>query len=219
MIKAFFVDFYGTVVHEDGEIIKKITEIIYDTGRVENKPEIGAFWWNDFQSMFTNSYGDSFETQRVLEEKSLVHTLAKFCSTANAKELSNYMFEHWIKPPIFEESKDFFASSPIPIYIVSNIDTADILKAIEYHDLTPTGVFTSEDARAYKPRTELFELALRSTGLKTDEVIHIGDSISSDVKGASSVNIRALWLNRFGKEIPEGVECITDLLGALDKIM
>lgn len=219
MIKAFFVDFYGTVVHEDGEIIKKITEIIYNTGKVENKSEIGAFWWNDFQSMFTNSYGDSFETQRVLEEKSLVHTLAKFGSTANAKELSRYMFEHWIKPPIFEESKKFFASSPVPIYIVSNIDTADILKAIEYHNLTPTGVFTSEDARAYKPRKELFELALQSTGLKADEVIHIGDSISSDVKGASSVNIRALWLNRFGKEIPEGVESITNLLGALDKIM
>ena len=218
MIKAFFVDFYGTVVHEDGEIIKKITEIIYDTGKVENKSEIGTFWWNDFQSMFLNSYGDSFKTQRVLEEKSLEHTLAKFCSTANAKELSDYMFAHWIEPPIFEESKKFFASSPIPIYIVSNIDTADILKAIEYHNLRPTGVFTSEDARAYKPRKELFELALRSTGLKADEVIHIGDSISSDVKGASSVNIRALWLNRFGKEIPEGVECITDLLGALDKI-
>lgn len=218
MIKAFFVDFYGTVVHEDGEIIKKITEIICDTGKVENKSEIGTFWWNDFQSMFTNSYGDSFETQRVLEEKSLVHTLAKFCSTANAKELSNYMFEHWIKPPIFEESKKFFAASPVPIYIVSNIDTADILEAIKYHNLTPAGVFTSEDAQAYKPRKELFELALRSTGLKADEVVHIGDSISSDVKGASSVNIRALWLNRFGKEIPEGVESITDLLGALDKI-
>ena len=219
MIKAFFVDFYGTVVHEDGEIIKKITEIIYDTGKVENKSEIGAFWWNDFQSMFTNSYGDGFETQRVLEEKSLVHTLAKFGSTANAEKLSNYMFEHWTKPPIFEESKEFFATSPVPIFIVSNIDTADILEAIEYHNLTPAGVFTSEDARAYKPRKELFELALRSTGLKADEVIHIGDSVSSDVKGASSVNIRALWLNRFGKEIPEGVENITDLLCALDKIM
>ena len=27
MIKAFFVDFYGTLVHEDGEVIKKITDI------------------------------------------------------------------------------------------------------------------------------------------------------------------------------------------------
>ena len=217
MIKAFFVDFYGTVVHEDGEIIKKIVQIIYDTGKVENKSEIGTFWWNDFQSMFTNSYGDRFETQRALEEKSLEHTLTKFCSTANANELCNYMFEHWIAPPIFEESKDFFKSSPVPIYIVSNIDTADILKAIEYHDLAPAGVFTSEDAKAYKPRKELFELALRSTGLKADEVIHIGDSVSSDVKGASSVNIKALWLNRFGKDTPDGVESITNLLDALDR--
>ena len=218
MIRAFFLDFYGTVVHEDGEIIKKITQIIYDTGKVVNKSEIGAFWWDDFQSMFTNSYGESFETQRVLEKKSLEHTLEKFSSTANADELSNHMFEHWMKPPIFEEAKRFFVSSPVPVYIVSNIDTADILKAIEYHNLTPAGVFTSEDAKAYKPRKELFELALRSTGLKADEVIHIGDSISSDVKGASSVNIKALWINRFGKNIPDGVESITDLLGALDRV-
>ena len=68
MIKAFFVDFYGTVVYEDGEIIKKITQIIYDTGNVEDKSEIGAFWWNDFQNLFTNAYGDNFETQRALEK-------------------------------------------------------------------------------------------------------------------------------------------------------
>ena len=104
MIKAFFLDFYGTVVHEDGEIIKKITQIIYDTGEVENMSEIDAFWWNDFQNMFTNSYGDCFETQRELEKKSLKHTLIKFGSIADVDRLSNYMFEHWVKPPIFEDS-------------------------------------------------------------------------------------------------------------------
>ena len=218
MIKAFFLDFYGTVVHEDGEIIKKITQIIYDTGKAENMSEIDAFWWKDFQSMFINSYGDSFETQRALEKKSLVHTLEKFCSTANVDELCNYMFEHWTKPPIFEDSLEFFDMTPIPIYIVSNIDTADILKAIEFNRLSPAGVFTSEDAKAYKPRKELFELALRSTGLKEYEVIHIGDSLSSDIRGASSVNIKALWLNRFGKKVPDGVESIASLLEALDKV-
>ncbi len=101
---------------------------------------------------------------------------------------------------------------------MSNIDNSDIQKAIEYHQLSPAGVFTYEDAKAYKPRKELFELALKSTGLNADEVIYIGDSISSDVKGASSVNIKVLWLNRFGKKIPEGVSCIKSLLDALDYI-
>ena len=218
MIKAFFVDFYGTVAHEDGEVIKKITQIIFDTGKAENKGEIGSFWWNDFQNMFLESYGERFELQRTLEKRSLEHTLEKFGSSADADTLSNMMFEHWIKPPIFEESKAFFETSPIPVYIVSNIDKSDILKAIEYLGLKPSGVFTSEDARSYKPRCELFELALKGTGLKPDEVIHIGDSVSSDIKGAAAVNIRALWLNRFGKEVPNGIDSISMLTEAFDRL-
>jgi len=167
--------------------------------------------------MFMNSYGDSFETQRMLEEKSLVHTLVQFNSNANAKELSEMMFAHWVKPPIFEDSKEFFEKSNLPIYIVSNIDTADILQAISYHDLHPAGVFTSEEAKSYKPRKELFELALKRTGLKADEVIHIGDSVSSDVNGAAGVGIRALWLNRSGKNVPQGVESISSLLDLIKK--
>ena len=212
------MDFYGTIVHEDGEVIKKITKIICDTGKVENPSEVDSFWWKDFQTMFVNSYGDTFETQRALEEKSLEHTLEQFESSADAKELSEMMFAHWVNPPIFEDSKEFFEKSPLPVYVVSNIDTADILEAMDFHGLKAAGVFTSEDAKSYKPRKELFELALKKSGLNADEVIHIGDSLSSDVKGANSLGIRALWLNRFGKEIPEGVESITSLLGAFEVI-
>ena len=97
-----------------------------------------------------------------------------------------------------------------------HIDTDDIRKAIEYHGLKPAGVFTSEDAKSYKPRKELFELALNDSGFKSDEVIHIGDSISSDVKGAGALGIKTLWLNRFGKEIPDGVVSISNLLEAFE---
>lgn len=217
MIKAFFLDFYGTVVHEDGEVVKKISQLIYETGKAESPSEVDSFWWKDFQNLFNNSYGNTFETQRALEKKSIKHTLEKFASNENIDKLSNYMFEHWVKPPIFEESKKFFEISPLPIYIVSNIDANDVLRAIEFHQLSPSGIFTSEDAKAYKPRKELFELALNTTGLHADEVIHIGDSLSSDVKGASSVGIKAIWLNRFEKKNSSDVDCITNLLEALDK--
>lgn len=52
----------------------------------------------------------------------------------------------------------------------------------------------------------MFELALKTTGFKASEVIHIGDSLNSDVYGASNVGIRAILLNRFGKIIPDGIE-------------
>ena len=73
MIKALFVDFYGTVVHEDGAVIKVITQMIKDTDDGSDTSDIGSFWWNDFQTMFLNSFGNVFETQRELERKSLDH--------------------------------------------------------------------------------------------------------------------------------------------------
>lgn len=212
MIKAVFIDFYGTVVHEDGEVIKQVSQEIYSTGKVTDKSEIGTYWWNEFQKAFNSAYEDSFETQRKLEYESLKKTIEYFNSTANAKELSDLMFAHWIKPPIFEESKQFFEMCPVPIYVVSNIDRDDVLKAIEYHGLKPNGIFTSEDAKSYKPRKELFQFALNSTGLSAEQVVYIGDSLSSDIKGASAVGINAIWINRSKREIPNGVTAVENLL-------
>lgn len=212
MVKAIFIDFYGTVVHEDGEVIKQISQEIFDTGKVNDKSEIGSYWWNEFKTAFVSAYGENFQTQRELEYQSLDKTIQYFNSSADAETLSNLMFEHWVKPPIFEESKHFLEISPVPIYIVSNIDRDDILQAIKFHGLEPNGVFTSEDAKSYKPRKELFEFALNSTGVSAEQVVHIGDSLSSDVKGASSVGINAIWVNRSGREIPEGVITVESLL-------
>lgn len=216
MIKAIFADFYGTLVHEDGAVIKKVTQEILDTGKAENTREIDVYWWKEFRAAFTNSYGESFQTQRKLEYDSLKKTIEHFGSSADAGKLCNLMFEHWVKPPIFEETKEFFKRAKLPIYIVSNIDRADVLAAIEYHGLKPAGVFTSEDAKSYKPRKEIFEMALAKTGLKNTEVVHIGDSLGSDVKGAHFAGIDAIWINRGNREVPDRVKSVNNLLDVLN---
>ena len=176
-----------------------------------DRSEIGIFWWKEFQRLFNNSYGDKFRTQRDLEIQSLQNTIQYFHSTAEVFQMSNLMFEHWIKPPIFDESKEFFELSKLPIYIVSNIDRADMIQALAFHDFKLAGIFTSEDAKSYKPRKELFELALSTSGHGADEVVHIGDSLSSDIKGANEVGIQAVWINRDNREVPEGVLAVTKL--------
>lgn len=211
MPQSIFIDFYGTVGYEDGAVIERITEEIYKTGTAQNRFEIGAFWWNQFQSLFQSAYGDQFETQRELEYQSLVRTLEKFHSPLDAQLLSEQMFAHWVQPPIFEEAKHFFETCPLPLYIVSNIDRNDILQAVHYHGLTPVGIITSEDARAYKPRKEMFEYALKSARVSETEVIHIGDSLSSDVNGAGACGIHSVWINRSGREVPHGVRSVGSL--------
>ena len=216
MVKAVFIDFYGTVVYEDGEVIKKVSQEIFDTGKVDDKSEIGSYWWKEFQTAFHHAYGDNFQTQRKLEYDSLEKTIQHFKSSADAEVLSNLMFAYWRKPPIFEETKRFFEICPVPIYVVSNIDRDDVMQAIEYHGLKPMGVFTSEDAKSYKPRRELFEHALKNTGLSAEEVVHIGDSLSSDIKGAASAGINAIWVNRSHREVPMDVTAVNNLLEVYD---
>lgn len=212
MKEAIFLDFYGTVVFEDGEVIEKISKIIFDTGEVNDISEIGSYWWNEFYNSFINAYGDDFKTQRDIEYESLSKTIEYFKSSADALKLSTEMFEYWQKPPIFEEAKQFFEQSPVPIYIVSNIDRCDIDKAIKFHGLKPNAVFTSEDAKSYKPRKELFEYAINAIGLKPEQIVHIGDSMSSDVKGASSIGIDTIWVNRRNREVPNGICAVENLL-------
>lgn len=212
MLKAMFADFYGTLVYEDGEVIEKVSQEIFDTGVVEEKSQIGAYWWQEFQSAFLAAHGDTFRTQRELEYRSLAKTIAHFKSSADTVALSKMMFAYWRRPPIFEESKSFLDAAPVPVYIVSNIDREDILAAVEFHGLKPAGIFTSEDAKAYKPRKELFEHALKATGLRTDQVIHIGDSLSSDIKGATALGISGVWVNRSRREVPEGVLSVSNLM-------
>lgn len=216
MVKAVLIDFYGTVVYEDGDVIREVTREISDTGNSEEPSAIGAYWWKEFQTAFTNSFGENFRLQRELERESLEKTIKHFRSSADPEKLSQRMFAYWVKPPIFDESKSFFKACPVPVYVVSNIDRADVLAAIAYHGLEPQGVFTSEDARAYKPRRELFDLALRETGLTADQVIHIGDSLSSDVQGAGQAGICSIWVNRGGRSVPEGVWAVNNLLEVFD---
>lgn len=215
MIKALFFDFYGTIVHEDGVVIDEITTIISNTGNGADKSAIGSYWWKIFQELYMNSFGRSFKTQKELEIKSLEMTLKKFESNANANELSQKMFEHWRKPPIFKDAANFLKSCDIPYYIVSNIDTDDIIAAIHYYGLTPLKIFTSEDAKSYKPRTELFEMALKETNLNPQEIVHIGDSLSSDIKGAANLGINTIWINRNRKETPDGIVAVASFADIL----
>jgi 2-haloacid dehalogenase/putative hydrolase of the HAD superfamily len=208
-IKAVFLDFYGTLVHEDDDIIPLICEEVRVNADVEcSIEEIGRFWWKTFSQMFQGSSGHSFQTQRELGLKSLIETIRTFQSECEASKIIQMQFDHWRKPNIFADTHAFLESvrQEQPIYILSNIDSDDIRAAMEHHGICADGVITSEDVRSYKPRPELFQEALRRYNLQPDEVIHIGDSIVSDVYGAQEAGIDAVWLNRKGKTKPVDIE-------------
>jgi 2-haloacid dehalogenase/putative hydrolase of the HAD superfamily len=203
-MKALFLDFYGTLVEEDNEIIKQIcSKIVAQSQTVTHEKEVGRYWWEQFTQGCARSYGDNFIPQRELERVSLAKILERFECNLDALELSELLYGYWQRPSIYPETHAFLNRVNLPIYIVSNIDNQDIRSAIQFHDLRIAGMITSEDAKCYKPRAGIFEEALRMAGLSKDEVIHIGDSWSSDILGANQVGIRSIWINRGRRVCPD----------------
>lgn len=156
---------------------------------------------NTLFTLFNQSYGETFKTQSDLELISIQQTLSHFASKADPIALSQILLNHWRSPGIYQDSLDFLHGISIPVYILSNIDRSDILMAIEQHNLSFAQVITSEDVRSYKPRSEMFNAALQAANVEPHEVLHVGDSVSSDVVGACRMGIPVAWINRTGKTL------------------
>lgn len=200
--KAIFLDFYGTLVHEDDAVLPLICEQIRQTAQMPCDMEaIGGYWWNSLLALLKQCNGNEFQTQRALCIQSLSQTLEHFGSSEQAEKLIQPQFANWVKPQIYEDTIPFLTEmKDVPAYILSNIDTSDLMDALNYHGIEAAGMITSEDVRSYKPRPEMFTEGLRRWGLKPQDVIHIGDSLLNDVTGAQSLGITAVWLNRNGKQ-------------------
>ena len=83
-------------------------------------------------------------------------------------------------------------------------------------------VFFAQDYGYEKPDPMIFSIALEKIGCKNTELLHIGDSLKSDVLGANNAEIKSVWLNRTKEknetEIIPDFE-ITSLLDLLDILL
>lgn len=203
--QALLLDFYGTVVAEDDVPIRQICREIAGTSPVAAPPaEIGAYWGHVFHRMCVESLGSTFRPQKELERLSLQRVLQRYGCDLDPVALSRALYEHWSRPGLFPESREVLAQCRVPICLVSNIDNAEIQAALRHNELCFDLVVTSEDCRAYKPRPEMFRRALSLLGMDAGQVLHVGDSLSSDVRGARSLGIPVLWINRGRRPAPDG---------------
>lgn len=63
----------------------------------------------------------------------------------------------------------------------------------------------AQDIGIEKPDPRTFQIAARRAGCDLDQLLHVGDSLETDVEGAQAVGVRAVWLNRDGKRNESGI--------------
>lgn len=207
MVRGVLLDFYGTLVEEDHANLQAIASAIQrDATRVATVGDIDAFWYDAFFMLTDTSHGEVFRTQAVIGHTSLEQTIAHFGSTVDAASAVADQQRYWANPTRYDETMPFLEAVRelgLVTCVVSNADRSDVDAALSLHGLAVDHVVTSEDARHYKPHPRMFELAMEATGLPAHDLVHVGDSWRSDVRGASSLGIRPVWLNRDGKTRPD----------------
>lgn len=67
-------------------------------------------------------------------------------------------------------------------------------------------VVFSQDVGFEKPDKRIFQAACSKAGCRPEELMHVGDSLESDVQGAKGIEALSVWLNRNGKRRQVGIE-------------
>ena len=203
--QGLLLDFYGTLVEEDTELVADIARrVAAASPRAPAPAEVGAEWSRGFAALCERAHGSRFASQRELEQESLRELLARFACALDAEELSAELFAYWRAPRPLAGSAEFLRALRVPVCVVSNIDAGDLAAALASLGWSFDRIVTSEGCRAYKPRGEPFAAGLERLGLGRGAVLHAGDSLRSDVGGAAAAGIPTAWVNPRGRPLPAG---------------
>ena len=91
------------------------------------------------------------------------------------------------------------------LYIVTNGVASTQAQRLSRSGILPLfrDVFVSETVGYQKPRKEFFDYVLQNIKEKDkSRILVIGDSLSSDIKGAINSSLKCVWLNRDSAPVP-----------------
>ncbi len=108
----------------------------------------------------------------------------------------------------------------LPLYAVSNWDI-ELVNVLD--DLGWTGYFDGIVVSAVlgveKPEGEIFEEALRVSGVERGRVVHVGNDLVTDVRGASEAGLDTVFVDRRGVGEASGATFVIPDLGGLPGIV
>ncbi|UCF35145.1 MAG: HAD family hydrolase [Phycisphaerales bacterium] len=194
---AVFIDFFGTVAAGDRAAVEATCRRIVDLLNLPIDARAFAIHWGEvFFATIEGSNHKGFRTLYECELISLAATLKEYDVEADPAPLVAPLERYWRCPGLHPEAEEALRRIDLPTCCVSNADRRPLEQALEHHGFHFDEVICSEDVRSYKPDPLIFEKALERMGAPADRVAHVGDSLHSDVGGASKLGITTIWVCR-----------------------
>lgn len=198
---------YGTLTTGDRAAVEAVSQaVVRDAGLTLGALEFSVNWGRAFFELIDRCNGAAFRTLFVAECVSLRATVAHLGATIDPEPYVRQLQAYWQAPPLQPDAAEFLQRCPVPVCLVTNADRADVAAALRRHHLAPAALVTSEDVACYKPDPGIFSAALTQTGWRPTHVLHLGDSLHSDVAGAAAAGVFSGWINRAGRIFDVGTQ-------------
>jgi FMN phosphatase YigB (HAD superfamily) len=212
MVKAVFFDFWGTLV-ENGTYspLKQSFSIL----RV--RMPFSQFAEQFERALMTKSYEDQAtaftEVCKAFNVNPIPIVIEKLIGVWNKNRLLSKIYPDTI------DTLKALKEKKIKIALISNAPNNNVEPVLERFGMKDLfdGIFISYNEGKLKT-DGLFETAMKKLKLKKDDVISIGDSIETDIKGAEAVGIKAYLLDRKGKrEFANKIQSLTEIIKLVEE--
>jgi 2-haloalkanoic acid dehalogenase type II len=193
MYKLLSFDVYGTLVNTP-PINAKVFRLILD---LANAPQVDAqAFYQLWEQRNISHYREPYVSYKDICKLSLQETFARFGIPRGDGNLIGHYFAAFKDMELYKDVEPTFKAlkGRYRIAAVSNIDD-DLFQA------TPLSIdfdliCTAERARGYKPDGTLFRYLLVHAGVPMQEILHAGQSQSTDLVGAKPLGLTVAWINR-----------------------
>lgn len=200
MRRAILFDAYGTLFDEGKESVPKISADIVRKFKLEVTPgEFFEEWKRVYLAIESKVVFRKrpFKTIKEINLESLAATFEKFSINSSPSEFVDKLFRLWSSPKLFPECKEVLTKlrENYVLGILSNTDNETLLSAVSFTGLKLDYILTSEEARSYKPNTDLFVKACNDLEQNMNSVVYVGNS-PNDVIGAKKAGLIMILVNR-----------------------
>jgi putative hydrolase of the HAD superfamily len=107
--------------------------------------------------------------------------------------------ESWVLYPDVEETLAALSERGIKRAVLSNFDSR-LIAILEGLGIAASfdGIFVSSSIGYAKPDRRMFDSVLKTRELLPENVLHIGDSVTNDIEGATNAGIKGILVDRKG---------------------
>lgn len=229
-MRAITFDAAGTLIRVADPVGETYSRIAADVGARLSPTALDAAFRDVFPIMpamaFPNLAGPAIVEAERAWWRDLVERVVRHAGGVGAFDsYFDALFSHYADPSawrVYPESHQVLRlarARGLGVAVASNFDSRllPILRELGIEALVDDIVY-STGCGAAKPDPRIFQHAMEALGSTPETTLHVGDNLHADYHGAAAIGMTAVYLNRRGGAVEDGITTI-EHLGELDALV